>query len=51
MTNELIKNDTVRLTIEKAKEHAKKIESIIIVTDDDFKIAKKEKATAKCDSF
>lgn len=47
MTNELIKNDTVRLTIEKAKEHAKKIESIIIVTDDDFKIAKKEKATAK----
>ena len=47
MTNEIIKNDTVRLTIEKAKEHAKKIESIIIVTDDDFKIAKKEKATAK----
>ena len=47
MANELIKNDTVRLTIEKAKEHAKKIESIIIVTDDDFKIAKKEKATAK----
>lgn len=47
MTNKLIKNDTVRLTIEKAKEHAKKIESIIIVTDDDFKIAKKEKATAK----
>ena len=47
MTNELIKNDTVRLTIEKAKEHAKKIESIIIVTDEDFKIAKKEKATAK----
>ena len=47
MTNELIKNDTVRLTIEKAKEHAKKIESIIIVTYDDFKIAKKEKATAK----
>ena len=47
MTNELIKNDTVRLTIEKAKEHAKKIESIIIVTDDDFKIAKKEKATAQ----
>lgn len=47
MTNELIKNDTVRLTIEKAKEHAKKVESIIIVTDDDFKIAKKEKATAK----
>ena len=46
MTNELIKNDTVRLTIEKAKEHAKKIESIIIVTDDDFKIAKKEKTTA-----
>ena len=46
-TTELIKNDTVRLTIEKAKEHAKKIESIIIVTDDDFKIAKKEKATAK----
>ena len=47
MTNEIIKNDTVRLTVEKAKEHAKKIESIIIVTDDDFKIAKKEKATAK----
>ena len=47
MTNEIIKNDTVRLTIEKAKEHAKKIESIIIVTDEDFKIAKKEKATAK----
>ena len=47
MANELIKNDTVRLTIEKAKEHAKKIESIIIVTDDDFKIAKKEKTTAK----
>ena len=47
MTTEIIKNDTVRLTIEKAKEHAKKIESIIIVTDDDFKIAKKEKATAK----
>ena len=47
MTNELIKNDTVRLTIEKAKEHAKKIESIVIVTDDDFKIAKKERATAK----
>lgn len=47
MTNELIKNDTVRLTVEKAKEHAKKIESIIIVTDDDFKLAKKEKATAK----
>ena len=47
MTNEIIKNDTVRLTIEKAKEHAEKIESIIIVTDDDFKIAKKEKATAK----
>ena len=47
MTNELIKNDTVRLTVEKAKEHAKKVESIIIVTDDDFKIAKKEKATAK----
>ena len=46
MTNELIKNDTVRLTIEKAKEHAKKIESIIIVTDDDFKFAKKEKTTA-----
>ena len=46
-TTEIIKNDTVRLTIEKAKEHAKKIESIIIVTDDDFKIAKKEKATAK----
>lgn len=46
MTNELIKNDTVRLTVEKAKEHAKKIESIIIVTDDDFKLAKKEKATA-----
>ena len=47
MTNEIIKNDTVRITVEKAKEHAKKIESIIIVTDDDFKIAKKEKATAK----
>lgn len=47
MTNGLIKNDTVRLTVEKAKEHAKKIESIIIVTDDDFKLAKKEKATAK----
>ena len=47
MTNEIIKNDTVRLTVEKAKEHAKKIESIIIVTDEDFKIAKKEKATAK----
>lgn len=46
-TTELIKNDTVRLTVEKAKEHAKKIESIIIVTDEDFKIAKKEKATAK----
>lgn len=46
-TTELIKNDTVRLTVEKAKEHAKKIESIIIVTDDDFKLAKKEKATAK----
>ena len=46
-TTEIIKNDTVRLTVEKAKEHAKKIESIIIVTDDDFKIAKKEKATAK----
>ena len=46
-TTEIIKNDTVRLTIEKAKEHAKKIESIIIVTDDDFKLAKKEKATAK----
>ncbi len=45
-TTELIKNDTVRLTVEKAKEHAKKIESIIIVTDDDFKLAKKEKATA-----
>lgn len=47
MTTEIIKNDTVRLTVEKAKEHAKKIESIIIVTDEDFKIAKKEKATAK----
>ena len=47
MTNELIKNDTVRLTVEKAKEHAKKIEGLIILTDDDFKLAKKEKATAK----
>ena len=47
MTNELIKSDTVRLTVEKAKEHAKKIENIIIVTDDDFKIANKEKTTAK----
>ena len=46
MTNELIKNDTVRLTVEKAKEHAKKIESIIIVTDEDFKLAKKERTTA-----
>ena len=45
-TTEIIKNDTVRLTIEKAKEHAKKIENIIIVTDDDFKFAKKEKTTA-----
>lgn len=47
MTNEFIKNDTVRLTVEKAKEHAKKIEGLIIITDDDFKFAKKEKATAK----
>ena len=46
MTNEIIKNDTVRLTVEKAKEHAKKIEGLIILNDDDFKFAKKQKATA-----
>ena len=46
MTNKLIKNDTVRITVEKAKEHAKKIEGLIILNDDDFKFAKKQKATA-----
>ena len=45
-TTEIIKNDTVRLTVEKAKEHAKKIEGLIILNDDDFKFAKKQKATA-----